>query len=110
MSNNYQLLIKSKMELSDVHYLETRFGGLEMIPKDMTCPTPGRSKKPLHAKDSRFVILSVIYEKPTKRARCNVGHGRRVKCPPTPRKRRHQKASGKKTVKIGSCPFPSLDV
>ena len=98
------------MDLQDVHFLETRFGGLEMIPKDMTCPTPGRSKKPLHTEYSRFDIVGVIYEKPAKRARCDVGHGRRVKCPPTPRKRPHKKASGKKTVKIGSCLFPSLDV
>ena len=96
------------MDLQDVHSLETRFGGLEMIPKDMSCPTPGRSKKTLAAKSARFVIIKVIYEKPTKRARCDVGHGRRVKCPATPRKRRPKRASGKKKVKIGSCPFPPL--
>ncbi len=88
--------------------LETRFSGFEMIPKDTSCPTPGRSNRPLHAKYSRFVIMGVIYEKPAKRARCDVGNGRRVKCPPTPRKRLHQRAFGKKTVKIGSCPFPPL--
>ena len=98
------------MDLQDVHFLETRFGGLEMIPKDMTCPTPGRSKKPLHAEYSRFVIIEVIYEKPAKRARCDVGHGRRVKCPPTPGERRHKRAPKKDLKKIRSCLFPSLGV
>lgn len=101
------------MDLKDVHNLETKFSGFEIIPKDMSCPTPGRSNRQLHAEYSeysRFVIVGVIYEKPTKRARCDVGHGRRVKCPATPRKRRSKRASGKKIVKIGSCLFPSLDV
>ena len=92
------------MNLREVHSLETRFGGLEMIPKDMSCPTP--SKKTVCAENGRFIILKVIYKK---RARCPVGHERRVKCPKTPEKMRHKRASGKKTVKIGSCPFPSLD-
>jgi len=79
-----------------------------MIPKDMSCPTPERLRKTVHAEGDRFIILKVIYEKPAKRPRCDIGHGRRVKCPKTPRKRHHKKASGKKTVKIGSCPFPPL--
>ena len=96
------------MNLQEVHSLETRFGGLKMIPKDMSCPTPGRSKKTVRDEDSRFVIVEVIYEKPTKRTRCEVGDGRRVKCPATPRKKNHKRASGKKKVKIVSCPFPLL--
>ena len=91
------------MELQDMNALETRFYGLKMIPKDMSCPTPG-PKKSLHAKATRFVILEVIYEKPTKRARCDVAHGRRVKCPATPRK----KASRNAMTKIRHCPFPPL--
>ena len=96
------------MDLQDVHFLETGFSGLKMIPKDISCPTPGRSKRTPDTEGVRFVILEVIYEKPAKRARCDVDHGRRVKCPATPRKKHDKRASGKKMVKIGSCPFPSL--
>jgi hypothetical protein len=98
------------MDLVDVRSLETRFVGLEMIPKDISCPTPGRTKRTVRAEDSRFVIVEMIYEKPTKRVRCDVAHGRRVKCPATPRKKKYKKASGKKAKKIVPIPFPSLVV
>lgn len=92
----------------NLHTLAARFSGFEIIPKDMTCPTPGRSKKPLHAEDSIFVIVGVICKNHKKRPRCDVGNGRRVKCPPTPRKKVVQESIWEEEVKIGSCPFPPL--